>query len=71
LFEAPPKRATALKIAKKPETIGPFYEPGAIVECPTCYPVFSPGCVQDIRLYKEPMECTLYAMEDSYILYKF
>lgn len=60
---------TAFRIAKKQETIGPFYKEPA-EECPTCYPIFSPGSVGNIRFYEEPMECTMYAVRGSTVLYQ-
>jgi hypothetical protein len=58
----------AFKNGKKQETIGPFYEPAD--QDPTCYPVFSAGSLEDIRFYEEPLECTLYAIPGSSILYQ-
>jgi hypothetical protein len=57
----------AFKVAKKRETIGPYYDPG---DSPTCYPVFwggnPPGpSPVDMRYYEEPLNCTLYMIEGS------
>jgi hypothetical protein len=60
----------AFKVAKKRETIGPYYDAD---DSPTCYPVFWGGSPPgpspvDMRYYEEPMNCTLYTVEGSTII---